>query len=341
MENKMKRPSLSTIAKTAGVDRSVVYTVLNNRIGKGIFVSEITKERILKIARETGYIAPKSAKELFSGKSDNIGIVLHKNSPPFSDLLNYVQHEAYQRKLEITPYITNANEDLEERYIDSARDGRVDGLIVVMKTDGSEERCRRFSRPPFNMKILCYGEPVDDVPSIHFNDVEAGRLAAEHLVAIGCKRPAFFGGDINMARVRGFKQYFEDNKLPLPLLFTGETFVGFFEDGTVLAQQFLKLKERPDGVFAANDILAVALLSAALRKGLKVPRDIAIMGCNNTEVTLYTTPTITSINTNLPLAAKKVIEILEDMIKGEKPKLMHTEIPVSLIVRESTRKTGN
>jgi len=327
------------IAQMAGVDKSVVYTVLNNREGKGIRVGPQTKERILSISRELGYVAPKSAKELFSGRSDNIGIIFHKIVPPFSELVGLLQQEARRRNLEITVYITNGDGKLEEHYLNSTRDGRVDAIMAIDMVSGSVERYQRFAGPPYNLKILYHGEPVvPGIPSIHFNETEAGRLAAEHLIEIGCKKPVFFGGAEEYARAKGFVQYFKEKKLPPPLMFVGKKRALNFPEGKILAREFLKLKDLPDGVFASNDLLSFVLLSETLRKGLRVPEDMAIMGCNNTDTSSYTTPTLTSIDINSPLLAKKAIEKLEGMIKGEEPKPFHTVVPVSLITRESTRR---
>jgi len=332
----MEKMSLSVIAHMAGVSKQIVYMVLNNRQYKRMKASPQTRERILKIARESGYVAPKSAKELFSGKSDNIGIIFHKIVPPFSKVMSHLQQEARRRNLEITPYITDGDENLENHYLNSARDGRVDAIIAISLLDGSPERYQRSTKPPYNLKILSYSGPLSGVPTIHFNETEAGRLAAEHLIAKGCKKPAFFGGFRNSTRARGFVQYFRENNLPDPLIYVGEKYTAYFPEGKILAREFLKSRNLPDGVFASNDLLAIALLSGALAKGLRVPEDMAIMGCDNTEAGLYTTPALTSIDTNISLLAKKAIAKIEGMIKGEEPKPFHTEVPVSLIVREST-----
>jgi len=163
-------------------------------------------------------------------------------------------------------------------------------------------------------------------------------LAARHLTECGCRRLACFGGNKDSARIRGFVPYLKEKGFPSPLIFTGEPNAWSYLTAKTLAQKFLKLKNLPDGVFAANDLFAVALLTEALRKGLKVPEDIAIMGCDNIECDLYTIPTLTSIDTNIALMAKTAIEKIEKIIRGEHPEPFHTSLPVSLVVRESTKR---
>ena len=331
------------IAEKAGVSKRTVHAVLRNNTGKHIRVSAPTAERILTIAKESGYVALKSAREMYSGRSNNIGIIFHKIVPPFSEMVSRLQQEALQRNLEITPYITNMKPDLEEYYLNAARDGRVDAVMTTASLDGSIERYQRFTKPPYNLKILYYGEPiVPGVPSIHFDATSAGKLAARHLTEIGCRKPAFFGGIKNTAREKGFIGYFKEKRLPVPLsIFTRQSQQAYsFPEAKVLVREFLKLKDLPDGIFVSNDLLAVALLSEASRKGIRIPEDMAIVGCDNTDLGFCTTPTLTTIDTNIPLLAKKAIGKIEAMIKGTPPKPFHTSVPVSLVVRESTGRTG-
>ncbi|MBN1444839.1 MAG: LacI family DNA-binding transcriptional regulator [Candidatus Omnitrophica bacterium] len=334
-----ERVSLKTIAEKAGVSKPVVYTVLNNRYGRGIYVSEKRKEEILNIASELGYVAPKSAKELFTGKSDNIGVILHEINHPFTEMLNWLQREAHKKGFEITPYLTSAKGKLEEHYLNMVRDGRVDGLIAIAATDGSRDRYRKFSNAPYRLKILAYHEPIPDVPTIHFDEERAGRMAAKHLLEAGCKRLAFLGEHGGMPRCRGFSEYIRQKGGEAPLIIKRRAkYKNMFSDGSGMAHQLLKLKKKPDGVFASCDLLAIALLREALKTGIKVPEDMAIMGCDNTEVCLYTTPSISSIDFNIPLLAKKMMGQMEQIINTGIFKPMHLTVPVKLVERESTKR---
>ncbi len=336
----MKRVTLDVIAQKVGVSKPVVYTVLNNRTNKGIFVGKKTKDAILKIAKDLGYVPSKSSRMLLTGRSDTIGIILQKIASPFSELVSHIHREARGRNLDIITYLTDGDPVLEEHYVNVVRDGRVDGIIALARSDGSLERYHKYSSPPYNLNILFYGEPALGLPTVHFDEPQVGRLAAGHLIDIGCKRLAFFGGSSHSPRAVSFVRFLEKQGHRAPLVFTGDKYTNFFPEGKILAQQFLRLKNLPDGVFASNDYLAVALLSEALRKGLKVPRDIAIMGCDNTELCLYKRPTITSIDINLPLIAKKIMERTEQLIAGKRLRPLDTKVPVSLIVRESTERSN-
>jgi len=335
----IKRVSLSSIAQMAGVSKPVVYTVLNNREGNGIRVGPRTREKILALSRELGYVAPKSAKELFSGRSDNIGVIVHKNVTPYSDFVGYFQQESLRRNLEITVYITNDDEELEEHYLNSARDGRVDAVVTTAMLDGSAERYQRFAGPPYNLKILYYGDvTVPGVPSIHFDDMAAGRLAARHLTEIGCRRPAFFGAIRNTPREKGFIGYFKKQGLSVPpSIITSKREPGHsFLETTAFTLEFLKRDHLPDGVFVAHDLLAAVMIVEAVKMGIRIPEDIKILGLGKAEIGLYTTPTLSTIDVNIPVMAKKAMEKIVGMIEGKPVKPFHTRTPVSLVAREST-----
>ncbi|HOK57034.1 MAG TPA: LacI family DNA-binding transcriptional regulator [bacterium] len=331
-----ERPSLKDIARLAGVSKVVVYTVLKGRENKGIFVSKKTKEKILKIAEEIGYVPPKSAKELFTGRSDTIGIIFHKLTSFFSSLVELLQIEAQKDGLEITPYITNGDWKLEKHYLDICRDGRVDGIITVAHTDKSVELYKKYTKKPYNLKILSYGPYIEGVPTIHFNEEKAGRLAAEHLLEIGCRKIAIFGGEKGSGRYNGFVNYLKERGNE-PIIFVKDKFVGYYEDGILLAEEFFNQSQIPDGVFAYNDLLGVILIKEAKKKGIKVPEDIAIIGCDNSEVCLYSEVELTSIDTNIKEVVKKAIKLMKKMINGEEiPK--KTIVDVKLIKRKSTER---
>ncbi|MCM8759684.1 MAG: LacI family transcriptional regulator [Candidatus Omnitrophica bacterium] len=336
MKTLKRRVSLKDIAERAGVSKIVVYTVLKGKENQGIFVGKKTKEKILQIANELGYVAPKSAKELFTGKSDSIGIICHQLTPYFSKLIESIQLEALRNGLDIIPYLKNGDWKLEEHYLNLCRDGRVDGVITVAHTGKSVELYKKYSNPPYNLKILSYGPPIEGIYTIHFDEEKAGRLAAQHLIQIGCKKIAFFGGSKNFGRFRGFYSYLIEKGIE-PMIFMEEKLVASYEAGVKLAKGFFQQIEDVDGVFAFNDLVAAALIKQAYRHGLRIPDDLAVIGCDNTDICLYTEPSLTSIDTNIQEIAKKSINIIKKIIDGEKVP-MYTKIDVNLVERESTGK---
>ena len=294
-----KKMTITEMAKKAGVSKTVISAICNNKDNQKIFVSGKKKREILDLIEKYGYRPRKSARELASQKTNTIGLIFHRLTPYFSLLVEELQRQAFEKELEIMPYITEGDAEREEEYLSLMRDGRVDGIIIAAFTEGSPARYTKFSSPPDNFKILTISPPVENIPSVHFNEEKAGELAAAHLIAGGCRKLCFFGGDEESGRGKSFLSYIEQRKLPPPLIFTGGEFIAYFPEGKRLAREFLDLRELPDGVFAYNDLLAIALLSELSEKGMRCPGDMAIVSCDNTEICLYPYPALTGIDTNV------------------------------------------
>ncbi len=332
----MGNVTIKDIAGEAGVSVSVVSAIINKKDNHKIFVGKKKKQVVLELIEKHDFIPRKSARALASKKTNTIGIIFNSLSPFFATLLSSIQKEVLKRGLDVITYITYNSPQKEEEYLNLMRDGRVDGVITAARTKGSPERYRKFFSS-YHLRIVTITPFMENIPGVHFEGREAGRLAARHLIERGCRRLCFFGGWKELARIKGFREYIKEEHLPESLLFTCEGFRDDFPLNQKLAKEFFKLKPLPDGVLAINDLAGVSLLSEALRKGLKVPEDIAIMGIDNTEICEYAYPSLTSIDLGTELRAELALEKLIKLIEGEPLGELHTKVPFKLVVRESTK----
>jgi len=336
MNRIMKSATIRDIAREAGVSVSVVSAVINKKDNQKIFVGEKKKRKILELIEKYNYIPQKSARALASQRTNTMGIIFNSLTPTYAHLLSLIEEEISRRGWDVAIYITDDNPEREEKYLHLMRDGRVDGVIVAAFTQGSPERYRRYFS--LGIKIVVIGPFIEGIPGVYFEEKKAGRVAAEHLVEIGCKRLCFFGGWKDTERAREFEKYVLERGLPKPLNFTREDFVDKFSVDKELAKEFFNFSPLPDGVFATNDLAGIALMVEALRRGIKVPQDIAIMGMDNAEICEYTYPSLTSIDLNMELRAKLAIEKLIQLINNEPLEELHTQVPFKLVIRESTKK---
>jgi DNA-binding LacI/PurR family transcriptional regulator len=143
-------------------------------------------------------------------------------------------------------------------------------------------------------------------------------------------------GTAQSSRARGFVAGCEKAGLPEPLIFTGEAYATDFQQGRALARDFLHIRPLPDGVFCSNDQLGVALLTQSNDAGLSIPDDMAIVGCDNSEICLYTTPALSSIDTGNSLLASKSLEVLLRLLQDRPDAPVYDNVPVSLVARGST-----
>jgi LacI family transcriptional regulator len=331
-----KQLTIRNIAKEAGVSISVVSTILNGKENQKIFVGEKKKKEILELIGKYDYVPNKSARMLVSRRSNSIGIVFNSLTPYFSKLLLSIYNEAEKYGFEVTSYITNNSPEREKKHFNAMKDGRIDGVILSAFSKGGLERYREFASS--KLKIVIIGPFIEGVHGISFEEKEAGRSAAEHLLKKGCKRLCFFGGQENLSdRKEGFIEKVQETGL-FPFVFTDANFLDNFETDKKLAEKFLNTFPLPDGVFATNDLAGIALLTEALRKGIKIPEDLAIIGMDNTEICEYTYPSLTSIDLEIEQRARLAVRKLVKLIKNEPLEKLHTLVPFKLVERESTKK---
>lgn len=334
----MDNITIGELAKKAGVSKTVVSAVINNKINEKIFASEHVQKKVLDLVKEYSYTPRKSARALASQKTNTIGLIAHRLTPRFSAFLEEFQEQALKKKLDIMPYITKGYPEKEEEYLNLMKDGRVDGVIIAAVVNGSPVRYTKFAHPPYNLKILTISPPMKNIPSVQWEEEDGGKIAARHLIEIGCTQLATFGDKADYPRNKGFIRFAQTKRTPVRII-GEEASNGDFITFKNCARKFVQTKNLPDGIFAYNDLAAIALLSEALKKGLRVPEDISIMGCDNTEVCLYSHPTLTSIDTNVSLTARLAMEKMIDFINGKDIKSLHTKIMPRLIIRESTMKS--
>ncbi|HOL68113.1 MAG TPA: LacI family DNA-binding transcriptional regulator, partial [bacterium] len=326
------RLNIRQVAKRAGVSPAVVSVIINKKENQNIFVSKATRERVLKVIRETGYIPRKSARDLITRRTNIIGIICHRLTPFFAELLTWLQRTAAECGLEVIPYLTNGQPELEEGYLRQSLDGRVDGLIALAETEGSRDRYCRYAGPPYHLNIVYYGSPLPGIPTFHYDEKEAGRLAFHHLYQAGYRRLGVFGGSASDKRNQSFIQAAAEAGVKLTWK-PGRQWIGYLAEAARAAEELIeKNRPLPDGLFCYSDLVAIAFLSVAHKKGIRIPQDIALLSCDNTELAGYTHPPLSSIDVNFPLLAKTALENVCALIAGKKPARLHRHIPVRLVV---------
>ncbi|MFA7372872.1 MAG: LacI family DNA-binding transcriptional regulator [bacterium] len=332
------RPTLHKVAEVSGFAISTVSMVLSGK-ADDVGIRPATQLKIMQVAEELGYVPHKKAKDLFSGKSDSIGLIIHILAPFILPLVRELIQEAHNNNLGITPYITNGDPALEEHYLNLMRDGRVDAAITLASIDGSIERYRKYSNPPYNLKLLHYGGTLhSELHSISHNSIEVGRLAARHLIDIGCRSFGFLGGYNELPAVKGFIDYLRACNQAEPQVVFSKVPLPNIEQEVELARRFIRAGGIPEGVLAYNDSQAAILLAELSRMGIRVPDDMAVIGCDNIEICRCTYPQLSSIDLNNALIAKTAIKMIRKIIDGSINEIVQVEVPISLVTRESTRR---
>ena len=329
-----RRVTTHDVARKAGVSQATVSLVLGGN--PRARVSASTRERVMHAAGELGYRPNMLARALVQRKSYTIGVMVPDLSNPFfMDVVAGVQRVAAEAGYVVLP--GDVRETSPARHLDALRARQVDGVVL----DGFGALALPESELA-GLKVVLVDEPSERFPGVASDAPQAGRLAAEHLLALGHTRLGFGGPASDVygfrMRERGFFQALRAAGLALSsdrLRRVPPSVAG----GLQAMRALLSLPEadRPTAVFCATDLLAAGALKTCLTAGLAVPGEMSIVGCDDIELARVLTPELTTVR--IPSrelgarAARLLIKQLDD--EGWTPR-PGKPLPVRLVVRGTT-----
>jgi LacI family transcriptional regulator len=326
--------SVRDVADRAGVSLGTVSNVLNNP-GK---VAQATADRVLAAIDELGFVRNDAARQLRAGSSRSIGLlVLDVRNPFFTDVARGAEERAVAAGLSVLLANSDERADREAAHLDLFEEQRVRGVLVTpVDEDGS--RWRRLRGRGIPVVLVDRLSADAGFSSVSVDDVVGGRLAAQHLLDRGRRRILFVGGPLELRQVRDRLQGARDAVQAVPgaridvLQVTGLTMT----DGVSAGRRILAMQDRPDAVFAANDLVALGLLQGVgLGGGLRVPEQLAIVGYDDIDFAAAAAVPITSIRQPRDRMGAEAVELLLAEIEGVEPRRQIVFEP-ELVEREST-----
>ncbi|WP_433930440.1 LacI family DNA-binding transcriptional regulator [Curtobacterium flaccumfaciens] len=325
--------NLQAIAALAGVHISTASRVLRQaEPTKGWSASA---QRVIAAAAELGYRPNRLAASLRTRRSNTIGVVMPRLADTvIATICQSVESAArsagYQLLLTTPPDDMGAQLDA----VDFLLSRQVDGLIVSSLHLSSPNP--RLTDLPVPV-IATNRHPGDWMPAVVGDDVEGGRMATEHLLALGHRRIGVIAGPRHAStaveRVTGFRLAHEQRDLAVDdALVVHSDFE--VEGGVVGAHTLLSLSDPPTAIFAVNDTAAIGVMGAARQRGLRVPDDLSIVGYNDISVVAQLPTPMTTVHSPTALMGTVAVERLLAAI-GDGA-LQGATLPVSLVVRSST-----
>nr|WP_235619846.1 LacI family DNA-binding transcriptional regulator [Gulosibacter faecalis] len=324
------------IATAAGVSMGTVSNVLNHPER----VSPQLVERVQAHIERLGYVRNDAARQLRAGRSDTIGlVVLDLRNPFFTEVARGAEIRGEERGLGLM--VTNSDDRLyrERRHIDHFEEQRVRGLLIT-PTQGGLDRLHRV-RDNGTPVVLVDRESRDkSFPSVSVDDVAGGYLATKHLLDTGRRRIAFTGGPLSIRQVTDRLEGAQRAAAEVPgasveFLGTPALTVDAGRDvGRLICDR--SPGDLPDGVFAANDLLAVGLLQAFVMIGkLRVPDDIALVGYDDIDFAASTVIPLTSVRQPAAEIGATAVDLLVDLTTGDGAEREHDRVVFQpeLIVR--------
>lgn len=274
----MRPPTIRDVAERVGVSKSLVSLVLRGSEQ----VSPEKRQAVLAAVEELGYRPNAAARSLSEQRTRSVGVLLNDmRNPWFVELLDGLNSRLHDSGLRMLLADGHLNRRLGEDLTRTFTELRVDGLIAVGTLPPSN--ALRAAATHIPTVVAGAREPVLPRVDVVANDDEHGaRLATEHLIGLGHRRIAHIAGQGVVGELR--RRSFETALRERGLADTARVEQGdLTEEGGYRAMvRLLSSTPRPTAVFAFNDIACVGALSAAEESGLRVPRDLSLVGYDNT-----------------------------------------------------------
>ncbi|KUL74178.1 MULTISPECIES: LacI family DNA-binding transcriptional regulator [unclassified Streptomyces] len=276
----MRQPTIRDVADHAGVSKSLVSLVLRGSEQ----VRPEKREAVLRAVRELGYRPNAAARSLSEQRTRTVGVLLNDlRNPWFVDLLDGLNSLLHDNGLHMLLADARLNRRTGQDPAGPLLDLRVDGLVVVGTLPDPAALAEAAERLP--VVVAGAREPAPAGVDVVANDDERGaRLVTEHLIGLGHRRVAHIAGygAVGELRRRSFEAVMREHGLADEAVVESGDMTE--EGGYRATVRLLTGARRPTAVFAVNDICAIGALSAAEESGLRVPRDLSVVGYDNTSI---------------------------------------------------------
>jgi LacI family transcriptional regulator len=334
------KPTIKDVAKKADVSIATVSFVINDSKR----ISQKTKSRVLKAIKSLNYHPSKSAVNLVSGKTGNIGFILTddhflRTEPFYTRIFLGAEFEARNEGYYII--LTSISQDFNEneplpRFI---LNKSVDGVIIAGKIPPN--LIERMSSYNFPTVFIDYIPPKNCCSLVLIDNIQGGILATNHLISLGHKNIAFIGGDINHPslsdRLNGYKQALNNANIPVKnnLIITDAKYPDR-QNGYDSAKKLFQKNKNITAVFAGNDAMAIGVLHYLKDNGYKIPGDVSLIGFDDVEADLMLSPPLSTIRVPKIEMGSEALKVMVNNLKNKKTINKKILVPVELIKREST-----
>lgn len=323
--------TLKDVANETGLTVSTVSRVLNNRG----YISEETRKNVYRAMEKLNYHPNELARSLSKKSTFTIGVIVpHIKHPYFSELISYLENEAYLRKYKILLFNSQDKNEREKEYLDMCTRNRVSGIIIC---SGNIEMTEFKG---LNVPLITIERYLENgTAMVECDNYQGGKMAAKHLIEKGCKHLIHFSGVREIAmpadqRAAGFEEVCRENGVTHNEIVTSANQYHALEYHDFIEKV---LKEYPDtdGIFASSDLIAAQVIQVCAKLKIKIPDQLKIVGFDDVNIASLTSPRITTIRQPIKEMAHMAVELM--IMAGEKKLIpSRTVLPVSLVNRETT-----
>lgn len=334
--------NIKDIARLAGVGVSTVSRVINDHPD----VKDETREKILKIIKESNYIPNNSARILKKNNTNNIGVLVKGVfNPFFAEMINIIGNRineaGYTMILQQNDYAT---EDDVDNLIAFVKEKRLQGIICLGGNflNINDESFQFLDIPVVLTSVNTLSkESKSKFSSIGIDNVLAAKASIQYLIDKGHRNIGILLGEkndvgISGLRLEGYKKALEENNIPYS---EENVFIGDYDYSGAyrVTKEIINNRKDITAIFSISDIMAVGAAKSVIDQGLQVGEDISIMGFDGMDISKYYNPGITTVKQPKKNMANNSIDLLLALL-AKKEDHKHIIFETKIIERESCKK---
>lgn len=325
------------VARRAKVSTATVSRTVN----RVVTVDAQLAKRVWKAIEELGYYPNRQARALVSGRSRVFGLIVSEiTNPFFPEIVQTFETLAVEKNYEILLTSTIHDPGRMELAVRRMIESRVDGVAIL--TFGMEDELLehfRFRNLP--LVFVDVGPKAPRVSNIRVNYAHGIRQAVQHLAAMKHGRIGFVSGPLRLKSAVARKDAFEESMQEIGLHVRPEFIVQgdhSLEGGKLALQTLHKLREQPTAILCSNDMTAIGVMRQAFELGLSVPRELSVVGFDDTRLADFMIPPLTTIQMSQAELARLAFEALYNEVgrKIASPNGTEYTLKTQLILRSST-----
>jgi LacI family transcriptional regulator, galactose operon repressor len=328
------------VARLADVSISTVSALINGAPK----VSDVRSDRIRRAMQALDYHPDQIARSLKVGRTHTIGVVIPDITNAFyPSVFRGIEDAARAAGYSVLLCNSNENAEQERTQLTTLFSRRVDGILLACSSGSTAHHASVYRRCPFVF--------IDRIPTgaldaaVCADNVEAAKVATQHLIDLGHHRIALLAGDLDLSshadRLQGFRLAMQRANLPIraEYLCSGGTQI---EDGQRAVLELMALKQPPTAIIASNTKLLLGLLHATRKRHITVPRDLSVLTFDEQEWSEYLDPPITAMVQPTYEMGRRAFELLRAKIASTSSRAANakavTRLHAELRVRGSTGK---
>lgn len=341
-------PTLEHVARVAGVSRATVSRVINNVRNVDPQIAEVVRAAV----EATGYVPNQAARSLVTRRTNSVALVVSEGE----DRSGVPADDAFLGRVFTDPYFGRVvsglfsvlrprgvnlvlmfveTDEMRRQLLGYLRQGHVDGVLLI-SSHPQDPLPRMLTE--VDLPAVLSEQPSSPLKISYVDAPQrvGARLAAEHLAARGCRKVATIAGPMDMSagrdRLDGFRAAMTEHGYPdVPFA------EGYFTQESGSAAMARLLDEHPDldGVFAANDLMALGAVTVLHERGHRIPEDVAVVGFDDHHAAMLCRPALTTVHLPVEDMAAEMARLLLDQIDSPGLPSASTVFEPTLVVRAS------